>query len=129
MVKVTDEQFEEMVERAIDSIPDSFLGELENIVFFAEYEPDESQLYEDEVGDEEVLDGMFGLFEGPTLYERLAGYGDAEGPSVVTVFKRAHERACATVEEMAEEVRRTVVHEVGHYFDMDEERVSEMGYE
>ena len=42
---VSDEQFEEMVERAIDSIPDRFLDELENIVFFAEYEPDESQLY------------------------------------------------------------------------------------
>lgn len=129
MIKVSDEQFEEMVAQAIDSIPERFLDELENLIFFVEYEPDESQLYEDEIGDDEVLDNMMGLFEGPTLSDRLSGYGDAEGPSVITVFKRAHEFACGSLEEMAEEVRRTVVHEVAHYFEMDEDRVAEMGYE
>lgn len=129
MFQVTDEQFESLVAQAIDSIPEKFLGELENVLFVAEYEPAEYQLYEDEVGDAEVLDNMMGLFEGPTLYERLAGYGDAEGPSVITVFRRAHEFACNSEAEMAEEVRRTVVHEVGHYFEMDEDQVAEMGYE
>ena len=129
MLKVTDEQFEDMVSQAIDSIPERFLGELENLIFLVEYEPAENQLFEDEVGDEDVLNDMMGLFEGSTLYEKLAGYEDAEGPSVITVFKRAHEFACDTLEEMAEEVRRTVVHEVGHYFDMDETQIMEMGYE
>ncbi len=130
MFKVSDEEFEGMIERGIDALPDRFLDELENVVFLMEYEPREDQLYEDEIGDEEVLDNMMGLYEGVSLYERDDFYG-AFGtlPDTITIFKRAHEFRCDSFEQMEEEVRRTIVHEVGHYFGMDEDQIANMGYE
>ena len=47
---------------------------------------------------------------------------------MITVFKGPHERLCSSREEMVEEIRKTVVHEIGHYFGMDEEAIDEMGY-
>ncbi|MBR5259429.1 MAG: metallopeptidase family protein [Eggerthellaceae bacterium] len=130
MFKVTDEEFEGMVERGIDSLPDHFLDELENVVFLVEYEPREDQLYEDEIGDEEVLNNMMGLYEGVSMYDRAEGYGIfGTLPDTITIFKRAHEYRCESFEQMEEEVRKTIVHEVGHYFGMDEDQISDMGYE
>lgn len=129
MFKITDEEFETMVADAIDSIPERFIAELENVVFLVAEEPSEEQLYEDEIGDEEVLNNMMGLYEGISIDERGDGYGWFDSPDTITIFKRAHEFRCNSRAEIAEEVRRTVVHEVGHYFGMDEDQIEAMGYE
>lgn len=125
MVKVDDERFDEMVADAIDCIPEEFLDELDNVVFLVEDEPSDEQVADD------IADGgtgdMLGLYSGVNLCDRGDCYsGDL--PDSITVFKGPHERMCASVEELAEEVRRTVVHEVGHYFGMDEGQIDEMGY-
>ncbi len=125
MVKVSDEQFDEMVGDAIDSIPEEFLDELDNVVFLVEDEPSAQQVADD------IADGgtgdMLGLYSGVNLYER-GDYYSGDLPDSITVFKGPHERMCDSAAELAEEVRRTVVHEVGHYFGMDEDQVDEMGY-
>lgn len=125
MVRVDDGQFDEMVADAIDSIPGEFLDELDNVVFLVEDEPSAEQVADD------IADGgtgdMLGLYSGVNLYERGDCYsGDL--PDSITIFKGPHERMCENAAELAEEVRRTVVHEVGHYFGMDEAQIDEMGY-
>ena len=83
-----------------------------------------------------MIDGLFseegdllGLYDGVSLMERGDGYGmPGDYPDTITIFKGPHERLEGGREEILEEVRRTVIHEVAHYFGMDEDQVDEMGY-
>jgi predicted Zn-dependent protease with MMP-like domain len=94
------QQFEEAAQAAIDSIPDEFIPYLANTVFVIE---------------ESSTQDLMGLYEGATA---LAGLGV---PERITLYKRSHERAVASMDELIEEVRMTILHEVGHHFGMEEE--------
>ncbi|MEA2657115.1 MAG: hypothetical protein QOI23_2480 [Chloroflexota bacterium] len=94
------QQFEDAAQAAVDSIPDAFLPYLENTVFVIE---------------ESSPEDLMGLYEGATA---LAGLGV---PERITLYKRSHERAASTIEELVDEVRMTILHEVGHHFGMEEE--------
>lgn len=129
MFKLTDEEFEAAVAEALDSIPEQFLDELENVVITVQDEPTEDQLELSEDPCAQVLDDeVLGLYEGVSLYDRGEWYGECNVPDVITIFKGPHERSFDTREEILEEIRKTVVHEIGHYFGMDEEAVWRMGY-
>ena len=94
-------QFEEAAQAAIDSIPEPFLPYLENTVFLIE---------------ERSPDGLMGLYEG------AGALASGEGmPERITLYKVSHEEACDTLDDLVEEVRRTILHEVGHHFGMEEE--------
>ena len=93
-------QFEDAAQTAIDSIPEDFQPYLENTVFLIE---------------EQSPDGLMGLYEG------AGALGAGEGlPERITLYKRSHEEATRTMAELVEEVRRTILHEVGHHFGMEE---------
>ncbi len=95
-------RFEEAVRAAIEAIPPEYQPYLNDIEFvIARRSPD----------------GLLGYYEG-------AGALEADGfPARVTIFKETHERSSDTWEELAEEVRRTVLHEVGHHFLMEEDEM------
>jgi len=95
------QQFEALVREALDSIPDDFQPYLENTVFLIE---------------ERSAGGLMGLYEGAGAL--AAGEGM---PERITLYKESHEQACRTMGELVEEVRRTILHEVGHHFGMEEE--------
>lgn len=126
MVRLSDEEFEAAVQDAIDSIPDEFLDELENVAIVIADEPEDEDFegdgYYTEDGD------LLGLYDGLALTERDSGYGLGDYPDTITIFKGPHERLEGSREGVLEEVRMTVVHEIAHYFGMDEEQVDEMGY-
>ncbi len=95
------EQFEAAAQAAVDSIPDDFKPYLENTVFIIE---------------ESSPEGLMGLYEGATAL------GAGEGmPERITLYKRSHERAVNSMPALVEEVRRTILHEVGHHFGMEED--------
>ena len=94
------QQFEDAAQAAVDSIPDEFRPYLENTVFVIE---------------ESSPEDLMGLYEGATA---LAGLGI---PERITLYKRSHERAAGSIDELIDEVRRTILHEVGHHFGMEEE--------
>ena len=130
---MTNDRFEAMVEDAIDSIPDRFFDELENVVFAVEDEPSEEQLAgADEDNSVREGDELLGLYDGTPMTERDSYYGTGELPDVITIFKGPHERCFGDGPDaeaaIAEEVRRTVIHEVGHYFGNDDETLEAMGY-
>ena len=124
MVHMSDDEFEELVEQALD--------DMQNVAVVIADEPTDEELRRlDEAGNPagtryggEIL----GLYSGVPLTERY--YGDFEGgyPDVITIFKGPHERCFATRDQIAEEVRKTVIHEIGHYFGLDDARLHEMGY-
>lgn len=130
---MTNERFEAMVEDAIDSIPDRFFDELENVIFAIEDEPSEEQLAgADEDNSVREGDELLGLYDGTPMTERDSYYGTGELPDVITIFRGPHERCFGDGPDaeaaIAEEVRRTVIHEVGHYFGNDDETLEAMGY-
>lgn len=126
MARLTDEEFDAAVQDAIDSIPDEFIDELDNVVFMVADEPEEDDYYGDGLFTE--AGELMGLYSGMPMTERGDDYGYAEFPDTITIFKGPHERMGLSREDTIEEIRRTVVHEIAHYFGMDEDQVDEMGY-
>jgi predicted Zn-dependent protease with MMP-like domain len=94
-------QFELAAQTAVDSIPEAFRPYLENTVFVIE---------------ESSEGGLMGLYEGATAL--AAGDGM---PERITLYKREHEEASESMEDLIAEVRRTILHEVGHHFGMEED--------
>jgi predicted Zn-dependent protease with MMP-like domain len=95
---------------------------LNNVEIVIEDEPTPEQIGSLEDGEE-----LFGLYEGTPLTERGSGYSMAL-PDKITIFRKPLERACETPEEMADEVRVTVIHELAHHFGIDEDRIAELGW-
>ena len=123
---LTDEEFEGAVQDAIDSVPERFLDELENVAILLADEPEDEDFdgdgYFTEEGD------LLGLYDGVALTERGDYYGAGNDyPDTITIFKGPHERLSDDRAEVLEEIRKTVVHEVAHYFGMDEDQVDAMG--
>ena len=141
MHRMTDEEFEAALAEALDAMPEQFLDALENIAIVWEDEPSAYHLGLDDEGDvaswqdasecedEPVPDDLLGLFDGLSLVERAEGGYDDDIPDVITIFKGPHERCFSSREEVVEEIGKTVIHELGHYFGLDEERLAAMGYE
>ena len=94
-------EFEDLVEKAIDSIPSEFEPYMENLVFIVE---------------ESSPQGLMGLYHGAGALHAGEGF-----PDRITLYKRSHERATSSMDDLVEEIRRTILHEVGHHFGMDED--------
>jgi len=71
--------------------------------------------------------GLLGLYEGVPLTSRTSQYSGVL-PDRITIYRRAICAICRTEEEVADQVRRTVIHEVGHYFGIDDNRLRELGW-
>ena len=95
------QEFEQLVQTVVESIPEEFQPYLENTVFIVE---------------ESSPDGLMGLYHGSGALHAGEGF-----PDQITLYKRSHELATTTIGELVEEVRRTILHEVGHHFGMDED--------
>src|SRR3954470_328781 len=113
MIHVSDEIFENMVQRAVSEIPPRFAEHLANIAFRVDDEPSPSQLRAGGL----LHSGrtLLGLYVGVPLPQRGGGYSGMV-PDVITVFKHPHERMCASETELTAAVHQTVWHEVAHYF-------------
>ncbi len=125
MIRVSHRTFEDLVAEALDALPDAILRMLDNVAIVVADEPTPHQLQRMRLDDDEVL---LGLYEGIPLTERASGYG-AVLPDKVTIFQRALEETCASADELAAEVRHTVVHELAHHLGIDDARLIDLGFE
>ena len=114
---MTRRQFEALVDRALRRLPRKFKDKLANIAVVVEAWPDDATLAELGI---EPPDTLYGLYRGVDLTHRDSSYGNVL-PDTVTIYQGPIEEDCDDEEEMAELVRETVVHEVGHYFGLDDE--------
>lgn len=113
---LSQEEFERLVERALEEIPRRFLDLLDNIAIAVEDEPAPDELEEGEIDDGGEL---LGIFRGiPTIHQSWETFGEL--PGEIVLFRGPILRCCSTKEEVVEEVRDTVVHELGHYFGLDD---------
>ncbi|NGM18153.1 metallopeptidase family protein [Xiamenia xianingshaonis] len=131
MEPLTSEEFERIVEEAIAAVPKRFREAMENIVIVIEDEPtdddfetaDSPESYGGSFCDDELL----GLYDGISLPDRVDFY-ELDVPDVITVYKGPHERCFEDRDELVEEVGKTIVHEIGHYFGLDDDKLYDMGY-
>jgi predicted Zn-dependent protease with MMP-like domain len=110
------EDFEKLVEEAIDEIPADFLTRLKNVAIVVEDEPSAEQLAKLRLRKDLTL---LGLYEGVPLTQRNAGYGMVL-PDKISIFKNSIELVAQTPEEIKKIVQDTVKHEIAHHFGSDE---------
>lgn len=116
-------KFENLVDRAIRELPSEFRKKLENVVVIVEGRPSEELLDDLKITSGDTL---FGLYEGTPLTER--GFGTPLHPDRIWIFQAPIEEACGSEEEITEEIKTTIVHEVAHFFGFDDEYLQKLGY-
>jgi predicted Zn-dependent protease with MMP-like domain len=121
-VELTRKEFERLVDRALGKLPRRFRQRLQNIAVLVEDWADEATLEEMEI---EPPDTLYGLYRGTDLPRRDSSYGGVL-PDVITIYQGPIQEDCDSVGEMEDLVRDTVIHEVGHYFGLDDERLEEL---
>jgi len=114
---MTRRQFEALVEKALRRLPRQFKTKIANIAVVVEDWADDETLSDLGI---EPPDTLYGLYRGIDLTRRDSGYGNVL-PDTITIYQGPIEEDCADQAEMAELVRDTVVHELGHYFGLDDE--------
>ncbi|UTT39929.1 metallopeptidase family protein [Glutamicibacter mishrai] len=119
--EISDDEFEQLVEQAIDAIPEAAFAMMDNVIFFIEDE------YTPQPGEPENLE-ILGLYEGVALTERDSDWGVGALPDQITIFKNPTLRACETREEVVREIGITVMHEVAHHFGIDDEKLHDLGW-
>ena len=117
------ERFEQLVAKAIESLPEEIIERLENIdIVVADKPTPEQRRYED-IGRGELL---LGLYEGVPLTKRTYGYTGVV-PDKITIFQQPIESVCKNDNQIVEEVQRVVRHEIAHHFGIDDDRLEELG--
>ena len=115
-------EFEKLVLEALAKLPAQFQQHLHNLDVVVKWRP---SLAERRQAGSRHGDALFGLYLGVPLSERGAYYNMAL-PDKIVIYQQTHERFCPSREEMVEEVRKTVLHELGHYLGIGEERLEEL---
>lgn len=118
MDTITDQEFEALVEQGIASIPEEFRQLVKNVAIVVADEPTPEQLGKTGIRRGQLL---FGLYEGVPQTARGAGYSAL--PDKITIFKRAIVESCASADEVRDQVKETVWHELAHHFGSSEQRV------
>lgn len=114
MLSVTHKDFETLVGEGLDSLHDNMLRELDNVIFLVEDRPEDGS-------------NVLGVYEGYSLAERnIYGYG--EEPDRIILFRENLLEHCADIDELIAEIRITLVHEIAHFYGIDEARIHELGW-
>ncbi len=113
VIEVEPGRFEEMVSTALDGLPEELGRLMRNVAVTVEHRPGQP--------------GLLGLYEGIPLTSRTSQYAGVL-PDRITIYRQAICAICRTEQEVAEQVRRTVIHEIAHHFGIDDKRLSELGW-
>jgi predicted Zn-dependent protease with MMP-like domain len=124
MIHISDRDFDRAAERALAAIPAEFRPHLENVLVVVRPRPDRKLMREYDVPDD-----ILGLYVGCPLDEKFADQAPASLPDQIFIFRDNLCEMCETREELIDEIRITVLHEVGHHLGMDEDRLADLGYD
>ena len=107
--------FEALVIDELDRLPDDMVDGLENVVFVVEDRPEDGSL------------DLLGLYDGLALTERTQ-YGMGELPDRIIVYREPHLEACDDEDDLRDEVHTTLVHEIAHFYGIDDAQLHELGW-
>lgn len=114
-LKLTTKQFEKIVVDELDELPDEMVDGLENLVFVVEDRPEDGSL------------DLLGIYEGTALTERDR-YGFGELPDRIVLFREPLLAICDDLDQLRDEIHVTLVHEIAHYYGIDDEELHRLGW-
>lgn len=124
MIRMSDREFDRAVHEAIHSIPPDLRQYLDNVMIEVRGRPSAAFCREYDVPDD-----LLGFYDGVPLEEKGADLAPAAIPDRIYIFKDNLCEMCESRAELVDEIRITVLHEIGHHFGLDEDRLTELGYE
>jgi predicted Zn-dependent protease with MMP-like domain len=124
MFSVSEEEFHLMMENALEEIPEIFKSKIENLAFISEPYPSESDLSRLGLISKYSL---LGLYSGVPYTHRSTWYGNVT-PDRIILFQKNIESLCRSKEELLAKIREVIIHEVAHYFGMNEDEIRQAGY-
>lgn len=124
MYRVSEEEFHGLMDRALEEVPENFKKKIHNLVFISEPYPSETDLARLGLGNKYSL---LGLYSGVPYTHRSTWYSSVT-PDRIILFQRNIESICRSYEELYEKVREVLIHEIAHYFGMDENEIRNAGY-
>jgi predicted Zn-dependent protease with MMP-like domain len=113
VVDIEPDRFEEMVTTALDELPEELGRLMRNVAVTVEHD--------------QGPPGLLGLYEGIPLTSRTSDYAGVL-PDRITIYRLTICAICRTEQEVADQVRHTVIHEVAHHFGIDDDRLTELGW-
>ena len=122
MISISPAEFDQAVRDALATIPEDFRPYLENVIVEVREHPTPELLEEYDAPDE-----LLGLYIGIPLEEKASS--DCPYPDQVLIFRNNLCAMCDDRQDLLEEIRITVLHEIGHHFGLDEDRLEELGYD
>ncbi|WP_051138648.1 metallopeptidase family protein [Agromyces italicus] len=115
IVELDAEAFEALVVEELDQLPDDMVDGLENVVFVVEDRPEDGSL------------DLLGLYDGFALTERDR-YGFGEMPDRIILYRESLLAICEDEGELRDEIHVTLVHEIAHFYGIDDDRLHELGW-
>lgn len=121
MIDVSDEQFQELINEALESLPGQHVQNIKNVAILYQDEPTPEQREKLALRDDQTL---LGLYEGVPLSQRQGMITTL--PDKITLFKQPLIHHAATPEALLEEIRHTLWHEIAHYYGLDHDKIHEL---
>lgn len=119
-LSVSESEFETLVRQALDGLPEPYARLLDNVAVVVEDHAPPEVLEDLEIDDENDLLGLYhGLSQDKESFFQAGGHL----PARISIYRRPILRVCRTREEVVQEVRDTVVHEIGHHFGLDDDEM------
>lgn len=115
-------EFQRLVLQAVEQLPEEFRRALQNIDIQVRWRPTPAELRRAGVRH----GSLFGVYLGVPLTKRTH-FDTMTLPDTIVIYQQTHERYCRTDEEIVEQARQTVLHEIGHYLGIDEDRLRQLG--
>ena len=120
LLSVTEPEFQELVQQALDNLPDEYAKLLSNVAVVVEDEPSPDLLADLEMEEDEDL---LGLYQGLSIDNESFFQAGGQLPAKISIYRGPILRICRTKKEVVQEVRDTVVHEIGHHFGFDDDEM------
>lgn len=117
---VTSEEFDALVQRALDGLPDEYARLIKNIAVVVEDEPSREVLDELGLASE---DDLLGLYSGIAIDDESFFSPGGQMPNRISIYRGPILRLCRTSDEVIQEVRDTIVHEIGHHFGLSDDEM------
>lgn len=116
MLDIDADQFEQLVIDELDALPDDMVDGLDNLAFVTEDLPEDGSL------------DLLGLYDGIALTER-GQYGFGELPDRIILYRLPLLNICDNLDELKDQIHITLVHEIAHFYGIDDEQLHELGWD
>jgi predicted Zn-dependent protease with MMP-like domain len=125
MLDVPDDEFDAIVTETLDALPEEFAERIEHVGIEVRDWPDRADRRSAKLGGRRA--DPLGFQQGVSELHRSVSRG-WELPQRIVIYRGPHRQMCRDLEHLREEVRKTVLHEIGHYFGLDEDQLRTLGY-